>query len=876
MEDGGCGPLRVPSSIFNPPSSSARLRVAVFLAGVPTLALQLVWARRLTAGLGHEFAAVLSVTTATLLAMAAGAWTLHGRIAGSPRPGRWAAALPALAGLWVLASTPLVPSAGDAAAAWTGLDGGALHQWLAGLAATLLVAGVPAALLGAAFPALERAGRAGCVPAISVGGVYALNTLGALAGLGLAVGGTMPAFGFAATQAALGGVLVLAAALARSAGLRPGAVPLPSSDSAVRAARPEFPAGRPDPWPELDGVRLHVTAGVTGLLGLGAELACVRGLAQVTDNSLFSFAAALAAYLAGTAVGAGLAARIAPAGAIQSLAFAPGLIIAGFSLGLPVLAFAPEIAPVLAQWPGEGFAATLILALGVLFAPAAGMGFFFAWLAQAGAARAGSLARVLAVNLLGGALAGPLLLLGLLPWLGLADTLALIVAGYFGLLPFRRRPRWIGPVAACGALACLTVLAVRLENLPAGTTRLARREGALATVEVLRSPDGARTLRVNRRLQQGGTATAAAAQRHAHLPLLLHPTPREALFLGLGTGITMSGAAAHGVRADGVELLPEVVALLPQFAPENAPVGARPDWRVFTADARRFVRAATNRYDVIVADLFHPAVDGAAFLYTREHFAALRARLAPGGLVCQWLPLHQLDLDGVRLVARTFLDVFPEATLWLLRFNADVPVLGLIAAVEGPLRPDAKTLAARLAAEPLVGALRPQALPDPVRLLGSRAADADALRAWAGAGPRNTDDRPHLLFAAPRADLAEPPHARLLALLAGVSPGHAELADGDAALRARLEAFTAARDEFLRGLADDAEGRRDAAVRRYLAAAARSADFTPAYAQAALVAGAYRRENPAQARAILEELARVRPEQRLARGLLEQLDARAP
>ena len=51
---------------------------------------------------------------------------------------------------------------------------------------------------------------------------------------------------------------------------------------------------------------------------------------------------------------------------------------------------------------------------------------------------------------------------------------------------------------------------------------------------------------------------------------------------------------------------------------------------------------------MIVADLFVPWQAGAASLWTREHFAAVRARLAPGGLFCQWLPLYQLGAARVR------------------------------------------------------------------------------------------------------------------------------------------------------------------------------------------------------------------------------------
>jgi len=42
------------------------------------------------------------------------------------------------------------------------------------------------------------------------------------------------------------------------------------------------------------------------------------------------------------------------------------------------------------------------------------------------------------------------------------------------------------------------------------------------------------------------------------------------------------------------------------------------------------VRATSERYDLVVSDNFHPARSGSGSLYTVEHFAAVRERLAPG------------------------------------------------------------------------------------------------------------------------------------------------------------------------------------------------------------------------------------------------------
>src|SRR5262249_46376074 len=148
---------------------------------------------------------------------------------------------------------------------------------------------------------------------------------------------------------------------------------------------------------------------------------------------------------------------------------------------------------------------------------------------------------------------------------------------------------------------------------------------------------GARYLEVNGHFRMGGTSSQRSDYRQAMVPLLLHPAPHRAIFLGVGTGATLiGGSKLPGMTVRGVELSPEVAALLPWFA-DKPEENAAP--LVTVADARRYIAADRSQYDVIIADLFHPALDGSGALYTAEHFAAVRERLAPGGIFCQWLPL---------------------------------------------------------------------------------------------------------------------------------------------------------------------------------------------------------------------------------------------
>ena len=75
--------------------------------------------------------------------------------------------------------------------------------------------------------------------------------------------------------------------------------------------------------------------------------------------------------------------------------------------------------------------------------------------------------------------------------------------------------------------------------------------------------------------------------RQAWLPLLLHPAPRHALFLGLGTGVTASAAAEDPtLDVDAVELLPEVIAASAFFTRPKERGTGRARLHVLNADAQ--------------------------------------------------------------------------------------------------------------------------------------------------------------------------------------------------------------------------------------------------------------------------------------------------
>ena len=439
--------------------------------------------------------------------------------------------------------------------------------------------------------------------------------------------------------------------------------------------------------------------------------------------------------------------------------------------GVAGLAFAAEFKTWVAGTLGPGMSSALmaeaLLAIVAFGLPTIMMGALFSHLATTARAEGVSFGRILGVNTVGAALAPVLCGVLLLSGLGTTYSLLLISAGYL-LLASRQAWTTAPQLAATAAGVALAVWAPSLAfvQLPEGG-RLARyAEGVGASISVIIDARGVATLHINNRQQEGSSATLLADARQGLLPILLHPAPRRALFLGLGTGVTSRSAAEDAnLRVDAVELLPEVISASADF---SAVVSERenPRLRLLPADARRFVRTAPDSYDVIVADNFHPARSGSGALYTVEHFVAVRERLMAGGVFCQWLPLHQLDLPTLRSVLRSYTSVYPRAWAMLATNSLHTPVLGLVARRDGE-RIDVGAVRERLRSLQMPRSAAEFGIADDLALLGSFIAGPTSLAKFAGGAPLNTDDHSVVSYLAPRITYAptSAPRERLFELL---------------------------------------------------------------------------------------------------------------
>jgi spermidine synthase len=131
-----------------------------------------------------------------------------------------------------------------------------------------------------------------------------------------------------------------------------------------------------------------------------------------------------------------------------------------------------------------------------------------------------------------------------------------------------------------------------------------------------------------------------AAEETAHLPLLLHPSPRRVLFLGGGLGGGLVEVLKHGPeRVDYAEVDPDLLALVREFgAAETRAALSDPRVHVAATDGRALLRHPDQPYDVILIPAPVPQNALMARYSTRECFEDARRALASGGLLAVVTP----------------------------------------------------------------------------------------------------------------------------------------------------------------------------------------------------------------------------------------------
>jgi spermidine synthase len=746
--------------VNSPSRARHRLLLLLFFgSGASALVYQVVWMRALSLTLSVTVYAVTTVLCAFMAGLALGAM-LAGRMADRlERPLVVFGLIEiGIASLGVLAPHLLLGLA--PAYGWLAFqlgDGGpalVLARFL--FAAALLM--VPCTLMGMTLPLLSRAAvtreeEAGRF----AGGLYAANTLGAVAGCIASGFLLIPAWGLTATSSAAAAVNLSvglgAVALGRGWTRRPG----PAVEAAAAA-------------PVSRRAALAVLGfGISGFTALGYEVLWTRALEQFTHNSTYAYTAMLAMFLLGIGGGSALAAAWVdrarrPLAAFGAVEIAIGLSVIGALLVyMRLLDWIPAFATALGGLASWGRALTVIFAVAgvTLLTTTLLFGATFPFVVRTVVDSVDSVGRRVAlaytVNTAGAILGALGVGFVLLPALGLRGTfLALVALNLFAgaLLIAGGSTRIAAGLSAGIAVAAFAVALQAVPDRLFERTFAARygelllyREQITDTVMVTQDATGERFIRYGDGRGTAGTHTFVEDRSYAHLALLLHPDPKRILNICFGVGNSLSSVTQYPIeRVDAVELSPGVAFAAPFFARTNRNVLDDPRVHLTIQDGRNYLLSHPERYDVIRLDPPELHTAGIVNLYTQEFFELARDHLAPGGIFSIWVNIAYTPEPEMRMIARTAAEVFPYVSIWHGPFLYSWVINGSVE----PRPPDLGILARHLS-EPRVRAdLATIGIRDPIDFLRYFVMAGDEIRDFAGDAPLVTDDHTRLDFSVPR------------------------------------------------------------------------------------------------------------------------------
>src|SRR4030095_10120606 len=480
--------------------------------------------------------------------------------------------------------------------------------------------------------------------------------------------------------------------------------------------------------PPLSGSLLVCVAmGLSGLCALAAESIWTRLLGLLFGASVYTLSLILAVFLTGLGIGSSIGSSLARS--VERPRVVLGwcqLLVAGaiawtsyaLSASLPYWPINPSISSDI--W--FNFQLDLDRAFWALLPPTVLWGASFPLaLAAIGSKRqdaASLFARVYAANTLGaiaGALSAGMLLIA---WAGSQRTQQLLIvlsisSGLLLLLPSARIGLRAG-VAISIAAALIGSLLIQsvppLSKLLIAHGRFAAtwanksdilfaKEGLNSSVAVSSFPSGALTCHVAGKIQASNVPRDMRLQRMlGHLTSLTVANPRSVLVIGCGAGIT-AGAVSIDPRVKQVTIV-EIEPLVPEaastyFRAENFDVVDDAKVQVRIDDGRHYLQTTRDRFDAITADPLDPWVKGAANLYTKEFFEEVKRHLNPGGVVTMYMQLFENNAEAVKSSVATFLEVFPNGTLWGNTYEGKGHDMVLLGQVE-PLRIDLDEVAQRL------------------------------------------------------------------------------------------------------------------------------------------------------------------------------------
>jgi spermidine synthase len=657
---------------------------AFFLSGMSGLVYQIVWVRMLTRYLGSTTSA-----TATVLCVFMGGLAL-GAFAGGKLADRYKKPLMGyvileigIAVAALLASFTFISVFGEIYLKIYELFGNnGLYLTASRVMFSMLCLFLPTVLMGATLPLLvAHVTRQNIHFQQGLGGLYSINTFGAV--LGVFVAGFFLLGFFGETDS-----LLIAATLNLIAALLAGRLQMKLKNNDPQTQQSKNPKSAVE-VPVGLSLRIRywsrLAIFVSGFTALAYEILWSRFLMLPLKTSIYAFSFMLGLFLLGIACGSWLSTRFSVSKKRPVSTFAVLEILIGFLTVFGMLMF--TVFGKITNGFIFGYSFGMITTILMVFPVAVAFGWQFPVAVRCCLSDSylpgKATGWAYAANTLGAILGSVAVGFILIPYLGTTQTMTLlallnIVLG--GILlwirPLAERSR--PPVFSYAFIAGFVVVCVMVtapykrvmfervqQYLGANAQMYAFHEGIAGTVVPAGAPEDpmARHLFTN---GIGMTTLVSETKLMAHLPMALARDPKRVLVVCFGMGTTLRSASRHpGVQVDidAVDIVPNVFDCFKFFHKDADDIVKQSNVHLYADDGRNFLLLNQKAYDVITIDPAPPIYSaGTVNLYTREFLELCKSRITESGVVCLWLP--PAPVSELMMIMKTFANVFPGASLW--------------------------------------------------------------------------------------------------------------------------------------------------------------------------------------------------------------------
>ncbi|MFQ5900394.1 MAG: fused MFS/spermidine synthase [Thermodesulfobacteriota bacterium] len=760
---------------------SGIILVMFFLSGFTGLVYQVVWTRMFILVFGATTLAVSTVLTCFFTGLALGSYAVGRWIDKRKEFLKWYGVAELFIGIFAI-FFPLLLQLVSKSYLFIAhvIQPGFYQASLIKFLFSLLILSFPTTLMGATLPILGKfLVRKEEDVAGSLGGLYAINTFGAVLGTVATGFILMPMVGIRTILFTAGIINILiglyALKLNRDLKIK--------EEGDIGEACPIAPI--PHYSNKTSSFYLSLVLwgfAVSGFTALAYEVVWTRVIELVFTGTIYAFTTVLATFLIGIAVGSAVCSRFLDrlhSPDREGTLFALVEICIGLTTilliflynGLPDFWIYKKIFET-NSW-GNAIVIKSVIAFIFLFPPTFLFGATFPivcklyshYLEELGQ----SVGKIYSVNTIGGIFGSFLTGFVLIPFIGMQNSVVLMgcINLLIGISLLVFNP-YAGKVIRFSTVTVsIVLLSLLLGFLPENMVRsiysgflgdkdkmIYYKEGISATVMISKRKGGNAV--TNKRLWVNGNQATAVFYEGLQinrfqgvLPMVLHPEPKDVLVICFGSGTTFGTLSLFDVNGvDNVEIAKTVTKGAKYFTDENQDVLNNPKSNIIIDDGRSYLLTTTKKYDVITQEPMHPSLVGVVNLYTKEYYELAKNRLKPGGIISQWIPLYNLSVKDVKTLTRTFQSVFPHTSIWIT--NVDIFLIGSPEKIEV----DYERIKKRVMKPHIQKILREIDLEDPLEFINTFMMNEDQVRAYSSGMPVMDDNWPYIEFYGPKSLLA--------------------------------------------------------------------------------------------------------------------------